>query len=832
MRHQPGVIVGEPGKTTRLMNDKAAQVLELPKILEQLARFTTFGAGTELALTLAPTADPILAREWQAETSEARHLLKTRSEITLGGARDVRAAALQAAHGILLETQTLLDIRSTLRRATILRRTLSRIESEYPRLAEIADQLEECSALQGEISQTIDDNGNVQDSASPRLAIIRRDLRLSFERLQSRLLSLVNNSNNARFLQEQLVTQRNGRYVIPIRAEFKGRIPGIVHDQSSSGATIFIEPLATVELNNSWRELQLEEENEIRRILLALSERVGQESPYIVRTVETLAYIDLTFAKALYADQLRATEPKLVGFRFTESSNSHHPGSVIKLEQARHPLLPALKVVPIDVTLDNDTYMLVITGPNTGGKTVALKTVGLLTLMAQCGLHVPADLGAELSIFEDVFADIGDEQSIEQSLSTFSSHMTNIARLLKSVNRRSLVILDELGAGTDPAEGAALARAILAHLLEVGVTTLVTTHHPELKVFSHERPGVRNASVEFDLQTLAPTYRLIIGLPGRSNALAIASRLGLPQDILDAARHMVGAEELLADDLLDELHKTREETRTARDAAIHAQATSEQLEQGLRAAQEALEREKRDALTEARRMADRELDAFRAELRHLKRDMQAAAQPLEALKRVEAAAGDLRASIMPSAPETPGAAIRDDDRPSYRLGETIWVIPLKSEGEITELSDHDAEVAIGRLRVRAKLDEISKRAKAGATTRPRGSRDPNPSRPSQPSAGSNIISTTPKMRGLSPGLELDLRGLRVEDGLTQLDNYLDAAYTSGLPFVRIIHGKGTGAMRKAIRDALQGHPLVSHYEGGNEKEGGDGVTVVNLAPQM
>ncbi len=815
------------------MNEKATQVLELPKILEQLTRFTTFSAGAELSLSLAPTGDFDQAQEWQAETTEARRLLDTRSEITLGGARDVREAAMQATRGITLEAQTLLDVRSSLRRATVLRRTFSRLKSEFPRLSAIADLLEECSALQGEISQVLDDNGNVLDSASPRLAIIRRDLHLSFERLQTRLLSLVNNTNNARFLQEQLITQRNGRYVIPLRTEFKGRIPGVVHDQSSSGATVFIEPLVTVELNNTWRELQIEEENEVRRILRALSEHVGQEVEYIIRTVETLAYLDLVFAKARYAEHLHANAPQLVDFRPLETAESGaHPGSTIHLEQARHPLLPALRVVPIDVTLDTETFMLVITGPNTGGKTVALKTVGLLALMAQCGLHLPIAPDGRLSVFQEIYADIGDEQSIEQSLSTFSAHMTNIARILGQADSRSLVILDELGAGTDPAEGSALARAILTYLLERSVTTLVTTHHPELKAFSHERTGIRNASVEFDLQTLAPTYRLIIGIPGRSNALAIASRLGLPEGILDVARHMVGAEEMLADDLLDELHKTREETRRARDIAVDTQNEIERRERELRLAREDLERERRDVIAESRRVADRELDAFRTELRHLKRDMLAAAQPLEAIKRVEASAGNLRTAISGPITGSEQAETIEDDQPHYRLGETVWVIPLSAEGEITELSESEAEVAVGRLRVRAKFDEIAKRAKAEVTSRRRTSRDPNMS---NRASGTVVIgqktAEIPRMHGESPGLELDVRGLRVEDGLSQLDSYLDAAYVAGLPFVRIIHGKGTGAMRKAVRDALRGHPLVSHYEQGGEREGGDGVTVINLAPQ-
>jgi DNA mismatch repair protein MutS2 len=803
------------------MNEKSAHVLELPKILEQLAKHANFSAGEELIRQLTPTTDIRVAQGWQQETSEARKLFEVKAELSLGGARDVRGPAIQATRGIVLEPQTLLDIRGTLRRATSIRRTFSRLHDQFPALADIAEGLEECTGLQGEISQVLDDNGNVVDSASPKLAMIRRDMRLAFDRLQSRLNSLVNNPNNARFLQEVLITQRHGRYVIPIRAEFKGRIPGIVHDSSSSGATIFVEPLATVELNNSWRELQLEEENEIRRILQALSDLVGHESEFIIRTVDGLAHLDMIFAKARYANAIRATAPTLRDFHPREGSP--HPGSIIKLKEARHPLLPSRTVVPIDLALDEDTYALVITGPNTGGKTVALKTIGLLTLMAQCGLHIPAAEGAELSVFEGVYADIGDEQSIEQSLSTFSAHMTNTINILQEANNRSLVILDELGAGTDPAEGSALARAILSYLLDRGVTTLVTTHHPELKVYSHDRSGVRNASVEFDLETLRPTYRLIVGIPGRSNALAIATRLGLPAEIIEEARGMVGSEELMSDDLLDEIVKTREESRRARDAAIASQERAEELKRELRQRLDDVEVERRDVIAQTRRMAEHELDELRAEVRRLRHSLQAAGQPLEAVKKLEAEAFSLRSNIeqpVQNVTEVPDFA--EEEQPAFRLGETVWVTPLKSEGEIIELGATDAEVSIGRLRVRAKLDELEKRSKSD--------RKSNTRRSSAPAESRDRSERDRQMeRGKSPGLELDLRGARVEDAVSQVDSYIDSAYVAGLPFVRIIHGKGTGALRKAIRDALHEHPLVSRYERGNEKEGGDGVTVVNLA---
>ncbi|MEP7284144.1 MAG: endonuclease MutS2 [Chloroflexota bacterium] len=810
------------------MNTKSAQVLELPKILEQLVNHSTFSAGAELIRQLAPTGDIREALAWQQETTEARTLFDIKTEIGLGGARDVRPAAIQSTRGFALEPQTFLDIRSTLRRATTIRRTLSRLNTQFPTLAEIAELLEECQGLQSEIALVLDDNGNILDTASPRLAIIRRDLRVSFDRLQTRLMSLVNNPNNARFLQEQLITQRHGRYVIPLRAEFKGRIPGIVHDQSSSGATVFVEPLATVELNNTWRELQLEEENEIRRILQALTDQVAHEAEFIIATVDGLAHIDMIFAKARYANALRATAPKLVPFHPRE--DSLHPGSTIKLTQARHPLLPSRTVVPIDLVLDEETYTLVITGPNTGGKTVALKTIGLLALMAQCGLHIPAEDGAELSVFEGIFADIGDEQSIEQSLSTFSAHMTNTINILQEADSRSLVILDELGAGTDPAEGSALARAILSYLLERSVTTLVTTHHPELKVYSHDRPGVRNASVEFDLQTLRPTYHLIVGIPGRSNALAIATRLGIPADIIADARTMVGAEEQVADELLDEISRTREETRIARDASLVSQARAEELKRELRQRLDEVEVERREVIAQTRRVAERELDDLRSEVRRLRHSLQAAGQPLEAIKRVEADAFNLKNTIeapIQNVTEIPDFA--EETRPEFRLGETVWITPLKSEGEIIELSGTEAEVSIGRLRVRAKLDELQKRS-ASERKAERGNRGGSLGNPALPTINTKRPERERSvLRANSPGLELDLRGTSIQEAVERVENYIDAAYVAGLPFVRIIHGKGTGALRQAIRDLLHDHPLVQRYERGGEKEGGDGVTVVNLS---
>ncbi len=785
------------------MNEKSLQVLELPKILDRLAGYTTFSAGAELARDLRPSTQLDEAQTWQAETAEARQMFASSVNVGLGGVRDVRDVAISAQRGIVIEPPTFLDIRTTLRRGTTLKRTLGRMKGQYPLLAEIVNEIEECNELQDEIARVFDDNGVVKDSASPQLAMVRRDLKIAFDRLQTRLQRIISAGGNQPILQEAIITMRNGRYVVPLKSEHRGRLPGVVHDSSSSGATLWIEPLETVEMNNRWRELQLDEEKEIRRILAALTEQVGQDSEGIVRTVEVLAYVDLVMAKARYADALKAAEPTLIPFK-PKSNNPKHPGSTISIEGARHPLLSG-SVVPIDVDFDDNTWILVVTGPNTGGKTVALKTVGLLSLMAQCGLHLPCDK-ARLSVFEGIYADIGDEQSIEQSLSTFSSHMTNTIHILRECNERSLVLLDELGAGTDPAEGSALARAILTQLLERRVTAMVTTHHPELKVYSVETPGVRNASVEFNLDTLAPTYRLIIGLPGRSNALAIATRLGLSPEIIEDARAMVATEDLIADDLLDEIHRTREDIRRQQASAAEMREEIEAQKAELQVKLNEVENERRNIIATSRRQVQDEMEDFRKELRRLRGEMREASLPLERLKQLDAEAAEVSANLREPVDNAIDAPDGLDWTP--RLGDAVWLDTLKAEGTITELDREEAMVQVGTLRVRANLRELRKpnRAERKELKKRRVS-----------AYAAEPVPTVQK--GASPGLELDLRGARVDDALKRLDDYIDAAYLAGLPFARIIHGKGTGALRRAVQDRVYNHPLVSKVVGAPPKVG-------------
>jgi DNA mismatch repair protein MutS2 len=796
-----------------MISEKAAYVLELPKILDRLASFTNFAAGAELARELQPTISLEEARLWQRETAEARSMFANQVNVSLGGARDVREAAIGATRGILIEPSELLDIRNTLRRATTLKRSIGRMKGQYPLLSEHINEAEECPDVQEEIARVFDDNGQIKDSASPQLAIIRRDLKLAFDRLQTKLQRIVSAPHNQPLLQESLVTMRNGRYVVPLKADHKGKIPGVVHDSSSSGATLFIEPLDTVELNNRWRELQLDEEKEIRRILSALTEVVGIHAEAIVRTVETLAYFDLVLAKAQYADAIKASEPTLLDFR----PRPDHPGSRIYLEGARHPLLRG-SVVPIDVEFDDATWVLVLTGPNTGGKTVSLKTVGLLCLMAQCGMHLPCD-EAKLTVFDGIYADIGDEQSIEQSLSTFSSHMTNTIQILRECGTRSLVLLDELGAGTDPTEGSALARAILSHLLARRVTTMVTTHHPELKIYSVETPGVRNASVEFDLETLAPTYRLIVGLPGRSNALAIARRLGLEDAIIEDAKSMVATEDLVADDLLDEIHRTREDIRRQQTIITAVREEIERERAELASKLSAIEDERRNIISAGRRGMEQELEDFRKELKRLRSDMRDASLPLETLRSLQEATNKLDDGIRK--PVHNAVEVPDIELWTPRLGDAVWLETLKAEGTVTDLERDEAMVQIGTLRIRAKLRDLKK-----------------PTRAEKEVAKQRRLSAYAEERAISmpkiasPGLELDLRGARVEDAILKLDEYIDAAYLSHLPFARIIHGKGTGALRKAVMERVREHPLISKAISAPPKEGGDGVTIIYLSPTM
>ena len=809
------------------MDSKTLSVLEYPKIRERLRGFCDFSASMELARQLEPTDSYDLALARLAETSEARRLFSVQ-DAGVGGAHDIRPAADLAARGGVLDPQQLLDIKSTLISCRELKKSLERKTDEYPRLAQIASGLPESHGMVDAITRVLSDRGEVLDSASPKLATLRREIKIAHDRLMSRLQKYLTDSGNK--LQEPIITQRDGRYVIPLRAEFKGQIKAVVHDQSSSGATLFVEPLPVVELNNKVRELELQARDEERRILYELSVQIGEHREELTYGVENLALLDLIFAKAKYAEELKASAPilqKLDNKRQKDQSSLENPKPSIRLIQARHPLLDPQTVVPIDVDPQPGTRAIIITGPNTGGKTVSLKTVGLLALMAQSGLHIPAQSGSELPCFHAVYADIGDEQSIEQSLSTFSGHITNIIHILKQIDHRSLVIFDELGAGTDPQEGAALARAILNFLLETGCTTLVATHYPELKTFAHSTEGVVNASLEFDIKTLRPTYHLTIGLPGRSNALLIAQRLGLPQPIIESARGEISPDDLRADKLLDDIRKERNRTSRERQklekARDRLEAQTKELEKRL----ERIEDERREVLAKARAEGELEIAILKRNIESLKSQLKRAKQPLQALREIEERVQEIEEKV--EAPVERQTSKVERPSGALKLGERVSVSTLNTEGVITALGESDAEVQIGSLRVRARLADLVR--KSGDAQHAFGSQSPVSSdqspvsgKPVAEGSGRAALSSTK-----SPGIELNLRGKLVEDGLEELERYLERAYSSGLLFVRIVHGKGTGRMREAVRNALKASPYVASFEEPKDNEGGAGVTVAKMA---
>jgi DNA mismatch repair protein MutS2 len=808
------------------MDEKTLQTLEYPKILEKLAEYCSFQVSREKAFNLRPTTDIFEARRRLAETSEAIQLKESVSNLTIGGARDVREQLDLAKRGGVLSPNELQDVKSTLVSARNLKRTFERLGEQYPNLTDITEQLPPPLGIIDAVTKAISDRGEILDTASSLLSDIRRDIRIVHDRLLSKLQRMLADPKYTSYLQEPLITQRDGRYVLPVRAEYKGRIKSIVHDQSSSGATLFVEPLAVVDLNNQYREKQLAERDEERRILYELSRRVEAHADEINHTIEVIATLDLVLARGKYSEDLITSEPVL---HTIQSKGDRHPGTIIKLYGARHPLLDPETVVAIDVELDPKIYALVVTGPNTGGKTVTLKTIGLLVLMAQSGLPLPTLPGSELSIFKDVYADIGDEQSIEQSLSTFSGHITNIIRIFEHADRESLVILDELGAGTDPQEGAALARAILTHLLDRSVTTLVTTHHPELKAFAHGTPGVVNASVEFDIDTLRPTYHLTIGLPGRSNALSIAERIGLSQSIIDNARSEIRPEDLKADDLLDEIVQQREMARAARDVAESARQDAENLRFELSERLDTIEDERREILEGARAEAEKQITELHAEIDKLRRDLTRARQPVELLQVVEDQTDKLAEKV-----EEPVERVRPDvqipRRKDIRLGDSVRLRKLDIKGVISSLSEDEAEVQVGGMRVRTRLVDLELLIDQGTQSTTEISLDDRRSSYSSATQEVKDSSPSPKTDLLaeSPGIELHLRGLRAEEAIETLERYLDAAYLAGLPFVRIIHGKGTGKLRQVVRQVLEQHPHIKSFEAGGHKEGGEGVTIAKL----
>lgn len=791
------------------MEEHYLQTLELNKVLERLAEQTAFSVSRQKALDLRPATELGEVLRRQAATAEACRLLDLKPNFTIGGARDIRVQLQRASVGALLTPEELLLVASTVASSRVVKGTISKLADQLPTLEEVTLPMDTHDDLEQEIRRAISDAGEVVDSASPALARIRLELRRAHERLMAKLNEIVTSPAYRQMLQDPIITQRAGRYVVPVKAEFKGQMKGIVHDQSASGATVFMEPLAVVDLANRWRQLQIEEQQEIERILRRLGGLVGRDAEALATTLDALAQVDLYLAQARLAAQMRAARPN-----FLELAARPAGSPSIRLVNARHPLLTG-HVVPISVELGGDFDVLVITGPNTGGKTVALKTVGLLCLMAQCGLQIPADESSTVSIFRAIYADIGDEQSIEQSLSTFSSHVTHIVDILSKADDQTLVLLDELGAGTDPQEGSALARAILSHLLERRVQTIATTHYSELKSYAHSTPRVENASVEFDLDTLSPTFRLSIGLPGRSNALAIAGRLGMSREVIERARGLLQPADLEIEGLLAQLQTDRDLAREAREEAERLRSHVRTQRARLNAELDALEERKQAILEQARERSEQELAALRQKVQQLLRELERSRTLPEAPAVAAALAREAEALRPLKAPSRPRQRRQPAAAEELGVGQAVYVASIQKAGIVSSPPDDrgEVEVQIGSLRTRVRARELSRTDRAQVE------------RPETP----EITYRVDMDRAAEIGIQLDLRGRRPEEAQEELDRYLNDAYLAGLKVVRVIHGKGTGAVRQAVRQQLASSPLVRRFEPAEARDGGEGATVVSLA---
>ncbi len=791
------------------MDARVLEVLEFGKIRSLLAERASFAPGKSLAESLMPSTVHSQVERWQDETAQAVRISELAGRPPFGGLLDVRPLVRRASVGAVLRPEELLDVANTARGSERLRAYFLRHgpEAQATGLADLAESLGVFRGLEREVARCIDQEGHVVDHASPELAKVRARLRTVRRRAREYLERLVRSSRGQRFLQEQIVTLRGGRYVVPVKQEYRNEVPGIVHDQSSSGATLFVEPLPVVEANNEVRQAERVEEAEVERILTELTKRVAAEADLIVHTIEIAAALDFISAKAALATDWNAVRPRI------------NEAGRVGIKKGRHPLLGA-GVVPIDVRLGDEFTALVITGPNTGGKTVTLKTVGLFALMAQAGLHLPSEEGTEVCVFRSVFADIGDEQSIEQSLSTFSSHMSNIVSILERVHEGSLVLLDELGAGTDPTEGAALAVALLEHFTEnVGCRTVATTHYSEIKHFAYSHPLCENASVEFDVETLRPTYRLAIGVAGKSNAFAISKRLGLSDAIIERAQAEVSAEERHVDDLLRNVEEERWAAMREREEAERLRRRYGELYERYHDSFEKLKVARDGILEEARREAQELLRRAQLQTEELLGALRKTGQHQR--ERMAADARDQLSDTLRTikgsdeSDQTPKRQDRrESDAPVQRLstGMPVRVLSLDQPGEVVQVKgDGKVVVQVGAMRVTVGAEELKPQKQAAHHV---------PAR----SGHTKVIHS----KTMDVPLEIDLRGMVSDEALESVDKYLDDATLAELKNVRIIHGKGTGALRQAVQAFLQQDPRVSGFRLGEQGEGGSGVTVAEL----
>lgn len=779
--------------------------LEYRKILNKLMQYTQTSMGRMTAEQLRPSGDFEGVKKLLQATDEAANVDRLKGIPSFGGISDIRAALKRASIGGMLGTTELLAVGTTIGGARRVKRFLAAMheEEKIELLFSLSDVLSEQKHVEDAIRLCIDENADILDTASSELATIRRELRGGETRVREKLDSMIRSSSVAKMLQDQLVTIRGDRFVIPVKAEYRAHFGGIVHDQSGSGATLFIEPESIVAMNNKLRETRLREEREIEIILHRLTALVADIAEEMTYDIDILGELDFIFSKARLARDMKATQPRM------------NDRGYLKLRKGRHPLIPAENVVPLDVELGNQYSSIIVTGPNTGGKTVTLKTIGLLSLMSMSGLFIPAEEGSQMCVFDAIYADIGDEQSIEQSLSTFSSHMTNIISILRRMTPKSLILLDEVGAGTDPAEGSALAIAILEHIHRTECRMVATTHYSELKAYAYERKGVINASMEFDVQSLSPTYRLLIGVPGRSNAFAIAERLGLPGAILEHARGEVKEEDLRVEHMIASLEENRLGAEQEHERAERIRREVEELRSRQQQELEKLESSREKRLEKAEKDASAILEKARKEAEEIISDLRRLAMEegasvkehklIEARRRLDEAEPSPRKK---AATRKPAKAPR-----TIGPGDEVKVDNLNQKGFVVELSgSKEALVQFGVMKMKVRLDElelISSKAASAATplrqaTTVKRSRDENIRR------------------------ELDLRGTNLEEAIMETDRFIDEAFLGNLGQISIIHGKGTGVLRTGIQEYLRKHRHIKSYRLGNYNEGGAGVTVAEL----
>ncbi|WP_225340392.1 endonuclease MutS2 [Lysinibacillus capsici] len=787
-----------------MIAERALKTLEYDKVRQQVASYCTSSIGKSAIEELVPQTDFAKVVQLLEEMDEGLSILRVKGNVPMGGIFDVRPSARRAQIGGMLAAVELMEISSTIRASRILRNFIEDLEADevidIPHFISKKEAMPVLTGLQHEINNCIDDNGAVLDSASQTLRSIRQSLRAEEGKVRSKLESLIRGSNAAKMLSDTLVTIRNDRFVIPVKQEYRHHYGGIVHDQSSSGQTLFIEPDSVVQANNEIHRLKMKEHAEIERILLALSAMVQEVASDLFNLVKVLGDIDVILAKGKYGQANKCTMPKM------------NQDGYIRLIRARHPLLPIDSAIPNDIEFGKDITAIVITGPNTGGKTVTLKTVGLCTLMAQAGLPVPALDGSELAVFEQLFADIGDEQSIEQSLSTFSSHMVNIVDILQKFDHESLVLFDELGAGTDPQEGAALAISILDEVHGRGARVMATTHYPELKAYGYNRPGVANASVEFDIETLSPTYRLLIGVPGRSNAFEISSRLGLPESIIDRAKGFTGTDRHEVESMIASLEETRRQSEDDAERShallLESETLRKELQDKLQAYEERKEALDKKAKEKARKIVDeakREAEAIIAELREMRKNADQVVKEhelIEARKRLEEATPLEDNKVLKKAAQVKARA------QNLVVGDEVKVLSYGQRGTLLEkVSNTEWVVQMGILKMKISDSDLEY---------------------IKPEKEPVLRTAGVKNRNSHVKLELDLRGERYEDAILRTEKYIDDALLSNYGRVSIIHGVGTGALRQGIQSYLKKHKRVKSFRFGEVGEGGLGVTVVEL----